>query len=293
MELWEFLISLKAIDTYGFIGLGAGGDAIHNFVGDHPLFSLFLISSTSGQLIFGNDTALIDQSTPAVVLPSDVNWQVSVTSIKFRTYMINEAKSINLAFDLTRGSSSDLPIMLPQTYYNTIIANLTQISGVQLNKLSKTYIFNGNLTDLPSLALRISTGPSWTLTPDLYTELIDNTTTYRILFQETPISQLSNTTDYITLGWSFLTNLYPVFERKDGFSTISIYKLAPNARDTVQNGTLPPESGGNGVWILILVVVIILIVIVLGWFQRLRTKKREIEQALNLSFVRAQQLQNY
>ena len=121
---------MKSMGVYGFIGLGAGGNAIHNFKKDHPIFSLFLFSMTNGELIFGNNVSLSDSSTPSAVLPSDDNWQVTVSSVTFGDYKIPSERPLKLAFDLTRGHLGEMPIMLTDPYYSAIVTNLTKIKGV-------------------------------------------------------------------------------------------------------------------------------------------------------------------
>ena len=121
----------------------------------------------------------------------------------------------------------------------------------------------------------------------MYTTLLNgDTNLYNVLFQESMVSLLSNEIDYITLGWTFIQQIYPVFEKTGTGATISIYTYDANAVSNEQKSTLP-ESGSGGIWIVILVIVIILIVIVLGWFQRLRNKKRAIEQAFSIGSMRA------
>jgi len=51
---------IQGNDTYGFIGLGVGGEAYKNFKSDSPLFSIQVDGAGKGQLIFGKDDKLYD-----------------------------------------------------------------------------------------------------------------------------------------------------------------------------------------------------------------------------------------
>ena len=80
--------------------------------------------------------------------------------------------------------------------------------------------------------------------------------------------------------------IYPVFEQKNGTSNISVYRLYSSATTHDDSTEHTDPSSGKGIWIFLLVVVIILLVLVLAYFQRLRVKKREIEESFNVSSIR-------
>ena len=159
-----------SLGTYDFSGLGSGGNAIHNFKDDHPFFSVFAIADTVGQLIFGPNSSLPDPDIPAVVLPSDHNWQVPVSSVTFGG-LIDQEKPLNLAFNMTRGHLNDQPIMLPDSHYSAVITALTEIKGVEASIFDFSYTFTGDLSTLPNLVVGLPDGFNWTLTPELYTTL--------------------------------------------------------------------------------------------------------------------------
>jgi len=228
--------------TYGFVGLGISGSAVNNFqTGDHPIFSIQVNSTGKGQLIFGKDTTLYNQSRTPFTLASDTNWTLQTQNMTFGSKINSTSYYSSLIFDLQYTG-----IGLPYDYYaysngiwNMLVNQYNLTANSSYGNTDYNYVYYGNLADLPNLNFGLIGTVNLTLPPSAYTRKVANDTYAILISSVSSVRNISSNqyVNYTILGWPVLSQFYSVFELPTGGKpTITLY---PTFVELV-----PASSGG-------------------------------------------------
>jgi len=215
-------------NSYGFIGLGAGGEAAKNFQSKTgPVFSIKINSTGNGSLIFGKDESLYNKSQESTVLTADTNWGMKTSKMTFGPSISISTYSSNLIFDLQFPG-----IGIPYSYYvagPNIFSQLRNKYNLTHNGSfgdSYPYIYSGKLENLPPLSFGLADGKKLELPPSAYTRALGNDT-YQILLGY--VGKVFNGTEHLNhtvLGWPVLSQFYSIFEHAQGSEpTITLHKI--------------------------------------------------------------------
>jgi len=244
-------------DTFGFIGLGADGDAAQNFVnGDHPLFSIKTTRDGKGDVIFGNDASLYDAKQKPQVINVNANWTGTVVNVslgaKNRTYGENYNQRIN--FDLNR-EGLYLDSQPASDYYNIITNELISTYKARANSTGEfNYMYNGSLSALPDIVIGLADDQVLRIPSYAYTKPIEGMPGYYHLLISSQgsfsSSETSKNYNYITIGRSIMSQFYTIFEApKEGKPTVTLY-YTPSETQT-NNGS---NGGGNTlIWVIAII----------------------------------------
>ena len=210
---------IQGNDTYGFIGLGVGGDAYKNFKGDHPLFSIQVDGAGKGQLIFGKDDKLYDYTLTPTSLPASTNWTLLPSSITFGP-IVDAAYRSKILFDLQSPG-----VGLDTYFFDGMFDQLK--NQYQLTKDTSYgnddfhYVFKGELSQLPFLNITLDTDEVISIPPSGYTRRVDNNTYVILLYRVDPVvDEFGVQKDFTMLGWPVLSQFYTIFELTKGFAPV-------------------------------------------------------------------------
>ena len=217
--------------TYGMIGLGAGGDAIHNYQDDHALFSLSFEDNAkgggNGSLIFGNDTTKANNSTFVTSLPTDENWVMTVVNVSFNGANLTgyDPNPTPLIFDLEQGrlgSTITESIHLPEPIYSALQSVLCSFTGVTCYS-GVLYDYPKGVPDFPDLIFIFEDGSQLAIPASLYMVKNEHSGARPALSCTNDLTVGLKRDDLIVLGWPILSNFYSVFERVNDTSRIGLY----------------------------------------------------------------------
>ncbi len=216
-------------NTYGFIGLGVGGNASKNFQNAKgPLFSIKINSSGNGSLIFGKDEAFYVKNGTTTNLTTDTNWTMKTSNMTFGpSISVSDFKS-SLTFDLQFPG-----IGIPYSHYiagPNVFTQLRNIYNLTHNGSfgdSYPYVYYGDLGNLPNLTFGFQNGEKLEIPPSAYTRALGNNTYQILLGYVGKVYNGSQHLDHTVLGWPVLSQFYSVFEQKQGSEpTITLYQLS-------------------------------------------------------------------
>jgi hypothetical protein len=242
-------------NSFGFIGLGADGDAYNNFLGDHPLFSIKTDRYGKGELIFGNDNSQYDASKKPQVIKTTGNWTAITKNITFGPTVNKTTYNTKLIFDLNveglyldySGSGDAL----------TLIRN--QLIKLKAWSNGTYYYYNGSLTALPDIEIGITEDQVLKIPPHAYSRPVANMPGYyEILLLSSPSfydyegGKTGNSIYTTVIGRTILSQFYTIFEApkdKAQSPTVTFYST-PTAAPSVET------KGGNGLmWVIALVAI--------------------------------------
>jgi len=251
-------------DTYGFIGLGVGGDASNNFnTGESQIFSIKINDKGEGALIFGKNESLYDNTIPPQTVACDGNWTSKGVSMSLGTEdTLNFEASV--IFDLQHPG-----IAIPYDAFNAedgVWAKFTEKYNIGVDHPDSSdgyaYVYNGNVSNLQPFTITLENGGSLSIPASAYTEKIEENK-YKILI--TNVEKAANysakkeTDDFIVLGRSVLSKFYPVFERNvNNEPFITLY--TPIKSTPVD----PPKVPDYAVYIILSALIVAILMAVLG-----------------------------
>ena len=253
------------------IGLGAGGDAIHNYQDDHALFSLSFEDNANGggngSLIFGNDTTKANNSTFITFLPTDENWVMTVVNVSFNGANLTgyNPNPTPLIFDLQQGKLENVApesIHLPEPIYAALQGVLCSFSGVTCYN-GILYEYSGDVPDFPDLIFIFEDGSQLAIPASLY--MVKNGPSGALpavsYTGDTPLGLKRD--ELIVLGWPILSNFYSVFERVNDTSRIGLYST-PRTKISMAGTTKPLDvvPPSSHVWTVVGILVVVVLIAV-------------------------------
>lgn len=118
----------------------------------------------SAELIFGFNSTYVNENSPGITLPCDLDWKMQVTGLTIDNTIISSTPA-GVLFDLQTSFTT-----LPESYFHSLFAYLSDNSsliGCQLNSDLKFFVcfYISDLQDLRLLTFTLENGIQFPLSP--------------------------------------------------------------------------------------------------------------------------------